>query len=346
MESAHEGVSVVIPSYNRASLIGRALRSVLAAGSPGDEVIVIDDGSTDGTAEVVRGFDGVRYLRTENQGLGAARNYGIRMSNRPLVAFLDSDDEWLPHKLQLQRAVMSRYPQAVYSFCNLYSQRLDGTRLHDLVSDWRTTPWVGSESAPLHLKGLLGPGRPYSSIAKLPPGQADFDVYVGHLYAGLMQVHYVTSGGIVVRRSIAGDQFHFPTDRKVMEDWDCYARLAKLAPVAYLDTELAVMHVHGGPRMTDAREVEQIDVRLAILQRIWGADADFVAGHLSSYEALLRSMRTHRARYLVRDGRLQEVRDQFFEFGGPPWLRLLASLPAWTVRPLLSIRRLARKVVS
>lgn len=100
-------VSVVIPTYNRASRVTHALHSVLSQTRPPDEVIVVDDGSTDDTAERIRTrFPGVRLLTQENRGVSAARNAGIRAASGEWIALLDSDDEWLPRKLELQlRAV-------------------------------------------------------------------------------------------------------------------------------------------------------------------------------------------------------------------------------------------------
>ncbi|HKQ75658.1 MAG TPA: glycosyltransferase family 2 protein, partial [Blastocatellia bacterium] len=86
-------VSVVIPTYNRAKHIVRSLRSVLAAIAPGDEVIVVDDGSTDNTREALEPYrDRIRYVMGPHRGAGAARNCGIAEARHPLVAFNDSDD--------------------------------------------------------------------------------------------------------------------------------------------------------------------------------------------------------------------------------------------------------------
>jgi glycosyltransferase involved in cell wall biosynthesis len=104
-------VSVVLPTYNRAPLLGRAIRSVLGQSYADFEVIVVDDGSTDGTAEVVAGFPDprVRYAALAcNRGAGAARNVGIRMARGKFLAFQDSDDEWLPSKLAKQMAAFER----------------------------------------------------------------------------------------------------------------------------------------------------------------------------------------------------------------------------------------------
>jgi len=100
--STHPTVSVVIPTYNRAALIARSLQSVLNQSYQDFEVIVIDDGSTDETADVVAGFRDRRITYTRlanNTGAGAARNVGIQASKGKFLAFQDSDDEWLPKKL-------------------------------------------------------------------------------------------------------------------------------------------------------------------------------------------------------------------------------------------------------
>lgn len=97
-------ISAIIPTYNRRTHVIRAVESVLAQSEPVDEIIVVDDGSTDGTCEEVRRHFGssVRVLTQENKGVSAARNHGIREAHGEWIAFLDSDDVWLPTKIELQ----------------------------------------------------------------------------------------------------------------------------------------------------------------------------------------------------------------------------------------------------
>jgi glycosyltransferase involved in cell wall biosynthesis len=107
-------VSVIIPAYNRAGIIGRAIDSVLAQTFDDLEILVIDDGSTDDTVATVRsiGDDRIRCIECKsNRGAGAARNKGIREARGKYVAFLDSDDEWLPEKLQRQVTLMESLPE-------------------------------------------------------------------------------------------------------------------------------------------------------------------------------------------------------------------------------------------
>jgi glycosyltransferase involved in cell wall biosynthesis len=106
-------VSIVLPTYNRAELLGRSIQSVLGQTYRDFELIVVDDGSTDGTVEVVGGFRDrrIRYVPlARNTGAGAARNVGIRMARGKLLAFQDSDDEWLPSKLAKQMSAFEHGP--------------------------------------------------------------------------------------------------------------------------------------------------------------------------------------------------------------------------------------------
>ena len=96
-------VSVIIPTYNRAKLIGRAIQSVLNQSYRDFEIIVVDDGSTDNTEEVVKSFNDerIKYIRhRKNRGGSAARNTGIKVAKGEYIGFLDDDDEWLPEKLE------------------------------------------------------------------------------------------------------------------------------------------------------------------------------------------------------------------------------------------------------
>ena len=101
-------VSVIIPSYNRADVLGRAIASVLSQSWADFELIVVDDGSTDHTARVLAEFDDPRLtgMHQENKGVSAARNLGISASSGRYIALLDSDDYWLPEKLAVQLAFM------------------------------------------------------------------------------------------------------------------------------------------------------------------------------------------------------------------------------------------------
>jgi glycosyltransferase involved in cell wall biosynthesis len=124
-------ISVIIPAYNRAREVGNAIDSALAQTLPPLEVIVVDDGSTDETPEVLARYgDRIRIVRQENQGVAAARNAGIAVARGELLAFLDSDDVWLPRKSELQAARIDADPELGLVHCGVDFEgtgiRLDG----------------------------------------------------------------------------------------------------------------------------------------------------------------------------------------------------------------------------
>jgi len=333
-------ISVVIPTYNRSGLVTRAVKSALDAVTPGDEILVIDDGSTDDTAEILRpSYDRIRYIHTENSGPGAARNLGIHLATCPLVAFLDSDDEWLPDKLYLQRAVMDAFPDVVFCFSDLLSRHHDGKMFPNALTLWRHDPAVGYGDTKESLDEVLGPGIPFSSIAALPKGRPDLNVHIGDIYATLMEVYCVWTCSIMVRKEAAGVSFKFPEDTNLFEEWECFAKLAKVGPAAYLNCELAVQNVHREARLTDVGGTDQATARIKLLHRIWGADESFLRAHFSRFQSVLKAQHLRRARYLIKEGRMREAKEDL-RIAGVPWpYRLLTNLPSPLVNTMLSMRR-------
>lgn len=112
--TAPADVSVVIPAYNAAAFLGEAIVSVLSQRGPSCEVIVVNDGSTDDTAEVAAGYAQVRLVNRSNGGIGAARNSGLREAKAPLIAFLDADDVWPAGRLQHMFAALASGVDAVF----------------------------------------------------------------------------------------------------------------------------------------------------------------------------------------------------------------------------------------
>jgi glycosyltransferase involved in cell wall biosynthesis len=129
-------VSVVIPTRNRAQYIGEAIESVLAQTYSDYEIIVIDDGSADGTHEILSPYaknNGVRYERQDPLGVSAARNHGVRLARGRFIAFLDSDDLFLPAKLEKQMALFAQDSELGFVHCNF--SKFDGQGLDLGVRD-------------------------------------------------------------------------------------------------------------------------------------------------------------------------------------------------------------------
>ena len=115
----HAKVSVIIPVYNGEQFISRAIQSALSQSVKPFEVIVINDGSIDGTAEKLASFGkGINVLTIPNGGVANARNMGIKASSGEVIAFLDADDVWFEDKLKSQLAVFERYPDVGFCCCD------------------------------------------------------------------------------------------------------------------------------------------------------------------------------------------------------------------------------------
>lgn len=140
-------VSIVIPTHDRARTLPRALDSVQAQTRPADEIIVIDDGSTDVTDRLIRSrYPQVIYRHQPNRGVSAARNHGIRIATGDWIALLDSDDAWLPDKLEHQLAAIG--PDTVLVHCDEIWYR-NGVRVNPMKKHAKAGGWIYRRCLPL-----------------------------------------------------------------------------------------------------------------------------------------------------------------------------------------------------
>ena len=125
-------VSVIIPTYNRKHTLGRAIESIISQTIKPLEIIIVDDGSNDGTREWIKEeYPFIKYLNQNNSGVSASRNRGIFSANGNWIAFLDSDDEWIPEKLERQLSILSSDKEAVFCHTNEIWIR-NGTRVNQM----------------------------------------------------------------------------------------------------------------------------------------------------------------------------------------------------------------------
>ena len=203
-------ISVIIPAWNAQRHIARAIRSVLAQTRPADEIIVVDDGSTDGTADTVRAFGSKVSLITQlNGGVSVARNTGIAAATGEWIAFLDADDEWLPDKLRLQLDCHRCYPDIKWSF----------TRLQ-----WDRPEW----------------SRP--SLAH-PDSNSNSCLFEDYL-AAYCQGYFVSTITVMVHQSVFDAVGFFDPGMKRAQANDLWFRIAYQFPqVGYVPQPLAVYHL-------------------------------------------------------------------------------------------------------
>jgi len=224
-------ISVVIPAYNCQAYIRRAIDSVLGQSRPADEIIVVDDGSTDGTAEAVRTYGAkVILIQQENAGVSAARNAGIRAASGDWIAFLDADDEWLADKLQAQDDLFTHYPQLKWSYANFVKQS-------------------GPAAKPEHPQ-RKNPDKPF------------FDDYFNAYCHGF----FAWTGTVMLDRSVCDTVGLFEPGMKRGQDNDLWYRIAYQYPqVGYLSQPLAVYHLDNPVSSTQIND--KIDFMLSLIGR-------------------------------------------------------------------------------
>lgn len=279
-------VSVIIPAYNCEAYIAQTLEGVLAQTHTAVEVIVVDDGSTDRTAEIVGSFGApVRLLTQANQRVCRARNRGIEESTGDYLCILDHDDYWAPRKLELQLAALDRSPQADVAFSNFL-------------------PWTPDEH-----------GRfpaPESMFPQDVSDQID-STYSGWIYHHFLIDCWMLTSSALFRRRAFECSGSFDENLPYSEDWDLWLRMARqhqFIKLAY-PTTLYRQHPSQGNRLT-----RPIDYRTELLEkavRQWGlASPDGQAvSHHDFYRNLARYHREFGIGHLYSGSRRTAIRSLF-----------------------------------
>ena len=335
-----EIVSVIIPTYNRAHLLNRAIDSALAQCREGDEIIVIDDGSKDGSAELVRKYgDPVQLIVSENSGAGAARNKGVARAKCDLIAFLDSDDTWMDGKIALERRLLEERPDILYCFSDFATTDRQGKEYRNYIVEWHHDERSWDE--------ILSPGVLYSSIAELPDSIRDFHVHTGDLYRDNARFLYMFTSTVMARRIQSGDALRFAENTPTFEDWVAFGKLSGAGIGAYLDIETAWQFGDADSRLTGANAFICATTRLEVLRQVWKADKLFMAEHSDLIEEIEKAQRLPRAIGFIaqRKPKLARIEidlaDQI-----PVIIRFLAILPGWLGASLLTILRLIKQLLS
>ena len=213
-------ISVVIPCYNGARYIAATLRSVLAQDGVDLDVIVVDDGSKDGSAELVEhAFPEVRVLRQANGGVAAARNTGIREARHDLVAFVDADDIWLPGKLKAQLALLQAHPESRMAY-----------------SAWQVWTSDQPEPDPCWLAAVLDRADDPSRWAGP----------TGWIYPDLLLDCRVWTSTVLAQRSLLRELEGFDQTMRIGEDYDLWLRASRVTPIVRVARPLALYRLHPG----------------------------------------------------------------------------------------------------
>jgi glycosyltransferase involved in cell wall biosynthesis len=229
-------VSVIIPTFNRAHCVGKAIDSVRSQTHQNTEIAVLDDGSTDGTRDLIeesyRDDPRVRYYFHENRGVTATRNRGITLARGDFVGLLDSDDTWSPWKLELQLACMREFPEIGMVWTDMEAVGPDGNVLSRayLQTMYHAYRWFSREE--------LFPES--TRLAEIAPGLAsvvgDRRLHRGEIFSQMIMGNLVHTSTVLIRRDRLEKVRGFNEELRVSgEDYDFHLRTCKEGPVGWVD---------------------------------------------------------------------------------------------------------------
>jgi glycosyltransferase involved in cell wall biosynthesis len=229
-------VSVVIPTFNRENYIGRAIESVLNQTYSDYEIIVIDDGSTDQTKQKVLEYgDSIHYIYQENQGPSAARNKGIQLAQGEYIAFLDSDDCFLPQKLERQLAFIDKHPDCKFQY-SWYNHIKVGKKIEKV-----RTPWICKDLE--HLQ-----------------------------YALYKRQFTIRTSTVLVAKECFTNELLFNNKYLYSQDWDMWLRLANYYYGYCIEEPLAEYYSdHGDNRSSRKVNIYHQEIKDSILE-LYGWD--------------------------------------------------------------------------
>ena len=208
-------VSVVIPVYNSEQYITECIDSALTQTYQNIEIIIVDDGSTDNTVNIISEYNNelIKLFHQKNTGSGAARNHGIEQASGTWIAFLDADDIWLPDKLQKQ-----------LKHCS------------DL--DWSHTD--------LYLHGDVYPR--HTKTTELTPKHSGF------ILKNLLVENSIGTSSVIIKKEILQKLGAFNTDLRALQDWDLWLRVAAENQICYIDEPLVYYRVHSSSVSRNVRK--------------------------------------------------------------------------------------------
>jgi glycosyltransferase involved in cell wall biosynthesis len=295
-------VSVVIPCYNAQAYIGATIRSVLAQDLPGMEIIVVDDGSSDRSLDLVGDqFPQVRAVAQANQGVAAARNHGLSLARGKWVAFVDADDIWLPGKLKAQFDEMAALPGCRMSY-----------------TAWQVWPSVVPEPDPGYL----------AQLAASAADRSRWQGASGWIYPQLLLDCVVWTSTVLAERALFEETGGFDTTLRIGEDYDLWLRASRATPIHRVARPYALYRTHPD---SITRSLPTDNYRARVIGRAlarWGMQSpDGSTADKAAVRRLLAKSWSDYAGAHLQGGSLGEARR-----GGWTALRTdIGHLPGWKV---------------
>jgi glycosyltransferase involved in cell wall biosynthesis len=308
-------VTVVIPAYNVAAHIERAIKSVLAQSQPADEIIIVDDGSTDKTAGKIKKFGSkVNYIYQENAGASVARNTGIQAAQYEWIAFLDSDDEWESEYLQLQMTLLKQNPHLVWTGANFYRCLCNEDRR-------------GTEIEAAKAERLLGLYDYFEDY---------FDAYINRVTGW--------TGTMIIKKSVIEEAGMFQPGQLMANDIDLWFRIAyRHGRFGFIPKPLATYHMNVDQSISATHK--NLSLRRELLERHLKLAKEH--GREKGFEPLVKHMVQSWIRGMLFEDRADDINELIGQFGGyldkrfKLFIRLLMVSPKSTA----SVCHLISKIV-
>lgn len=206
-------ISIIVPAFNAENYISETLTSINNQEYKNLEIIVVDDGSTDATSEIVREFDEVKLIKQFNAGVSAARNHGVKQSAGDLIAFCDADDVWYPNKLTEQLKLHEKYK------------------------------WSYTDSEYFGNNTSLD-GKKRSDLSRL---------HSGTIFEKLILENFLTTSSIMLEKSLLIKHGGFDENLPAMEDWKLWLKIAEENPIGFCSMPLLKYRVHQTSTSRSAR---------------------------------------------------------------------------------------------
>lgn len=300
-------ISVIIPTYNRAHYLGETIASILNQDIQDCqiEIIVVDDGSTDNTKEVLRKFGNrVRYIYQDNRGVGHARNRGINEATGEWIAFLDSDDRWLPEKLTLQFRVLDAFPgyKAIHSEFLIFDET--GIITEKGLKYWVSDPSVWEKIVWDKIYALRYDSMDYNIQA----ASGAFSMYAGNIFAAQLITNCISNWTLLVRRDCLQKEVRFAEDLRFNEDYWFLCRLTEKCDVIFLDVPTAENRVHKGPRLTEIGYIEIFKTHIDICNKIYRPSHSIHRPSDKEIDKCCKLLNIQLFKKYLKDGRRSEAR--------------------------------------
>lgn len=281
-------VSIIITTYNYGHLIAESIDSVISQDYDDYELIVVDDGSTDNTHEVVSGYgDRLRYIRQDHSGIAAARNNGIAAAKADLIAFQDADDIWAPRTLSLRVKAIERHPELGLVFGDAVVAR------------------DGQVIVPSFL-------RERAALQRLPTlcEKDGLRIVIENAFPALLKERFIPIPSMIIPKCRFQEVGFWDSSQDGMEDYEFYLRIAKRFRIGYIDRILVTCRIHGANVSCSTNL--QNERRISMLRR-FEDDPDLAPHDRRALRRRLSALHIECAWCLKNEGDLPAARQHYLE---------------------------------